>query len=199
MPEQDLVELAVDASLWERCFTVTPLVLIGTREAGGADDLAPKHMVTRFGWQNYFAFVCSPRHGTYQNVQRERAFTVSFPKPEGLLETTLAASPREADGTKPITFALGTFPAQRVDAPLLTEGYAFLECRLARVVDGFGEECLIVGEVIAASVRGSYLRQADRDDHQMLADSPLLAYVYPGRFAVIRETHAFPFAEGFKS
>lgn len=200
MPEQaaGLVELAVDQPLWERFFTIAPLVVVGTREANGDADLAPKHMATPLGWRNYFGFVCAPSHGTYRNARREGGFTVSFPWPLGLLSTTLSASPREQDGSKPVTLALDTFPAERVAGPLLVDAYLYLECRLERIIDGFGDNSLVIGEIVAARVREDYLRQSDLDDHQLLAQSPLLAYVHPGRFAVIAETHAFPFPMGFK-
>ena len=35
-----------DGPIWERAFFVHPLVLIGTLEANGNPDFAPKHMVT---------------------------------------------------------------------------------------------------------------------------------------------------------
>ncbi|NIQ57054.1 MAG: flavin reductase, partial [Gammaproteobacteria bacterium] len=53
-----------------------PLVLVGTREGEGAYDLAPKHMATPLGWGDYFCFVCTPEHRTYQNATREEEFTV---------------------------------------------------------------------------------------------------------------------------
>lgn len=31
-------------SLWSRVFSVAPLVVVGTREAEGSYDLAPKHL-----------------------------------------------------------------------------------------------------------------------------------------------------------
>ena len=36
----DLIELDTSESIWESFFTVFPLVVIGTREADGSDDLA---------------------------------------------------------------------------------------------------------------------------------------------------------------
>ena len=82
------VELDVRLPLWGRFFTVAPLVLVGTCEADGSFDLAPKHMVLPLGWQNYIGFVCTPRHATYFNAWRERAFTVSYPRPDQLVETS---------------------------------------------------------------------------------------------------------------
>src|SRR5262247_1436526 len=106
--------LEADLPIWERFFTVAPLVLIGTRE-NERYDLAPKHMVTPMGWENYFGFVCAHRHRTYQNIQRERAFTVSYPRPTQLVLTSLAAAPRCGDDTKPSLLALPTFPASQID------------------------------------------------------------------------------------
>jgi hypothetical protein len=41
---EGLVELTTVAPNWDRFFTIAPLNLVGTREADGSDDLAPKHM-----------------------------------------------------------------------------------------------------------------------------------------------------------
>ena len=64
----DLIELDTSVPVWEQFFTVAPLVLVGTTDPDGALDMAPKHMVTPMGWQNYFGFVCTPAHGTCSAV-----------------------------------------------------------------------------------------------------------------------------------
>ncbi len=107
----NVVTLAGDLPIWERVFTVNPLVVVGTRERDGGYDLAPKHMAFPMGWENYFGFVCTPRHATYHNIRRKGASTVSYPRPTQVVLASLAASPREADGTKPALYALPTFPA----------------------------------------------------------------------------------------
>ena len=91
----DLVTLQEDWPVWDRVFTVNPLVLIGTRERGGGYDLAPKHMAFPMGWENYFGFVCTLRHATYHNARREGAFTVSYPKPTQIVLASLSATRRE--------------------------------------------------------------------------------------------------------
>jgi len=189
------VELDVDVSVWERIFTVAPLVLVGTREADGRYDLAPKHMVLPLGWQNYFGFVCTPRHATYANAERERAFTVSYPRPSQLVHASLAASPRCADGGKPASALLPTVPARRI-AGVLVEGATLqLECELERIVEGFGENGLVVGRIVAAYADPAALRDAEREPETVLAESPVLAYLHPGRFAVLETSLSFPFPE----
>jgi hypothetical protein len=123
---EELVKLRGDLPIWERVFTVSPLVLVGTREESGDYDLAPKHMVLPLGWGNYFGFACTPTHGTYANVQREGVFTVSYPRPTQVVVTSLAAAPREPDGKKPAVDVLSTFPASEVDGVFVRDGYLFL-------------------------------------------------------------------------
>jgi len=193
-----LVSIDIRHPIWDRFFTVAPLVLVGTHDADGAIDIAPKHMVTPMGWQNYFGFVCTPRHGTYANIKRDGVFTVTYPKPTQWLEASLAAAPRFGDGEKPSLKGVATFPAAEVNGVLVADGYLFLECEIDRFVDDFGVNSLIVGKIVAASVDEAYARASERDDQDLIYDAPLLTYLHPGRFAVIKETNAFPFPAGMK-
>ena len=192
-----LVALETDQPIWDRFFTVAPLVVIGSREPTGEFDLAPKHMATPLSWENYFGFVCTPKHGTYQNIKREGVFTVSFPNPDQVLLTSLSAAPRCDDASKPSLEMLSTIEATEIDGVFLEDSYLFFECRLDRIVDGFGDNSLIAGRVVAAQVSESALRSYDRDDQDVLHNSPLMAYLPPGRYASIDNTFSYPFPKGF--
>ena len=194
----ELIELDTSESIWERFFTVFPLVVIGTREADGSDDLAPKHLAMPMSWKNHFGFVCTPRHNTYQNIQRDGQFAVSYMRPSQTVLASLAATPRCDDGSKPITQALPTFAAESVNAPLVQDGYLFLECELQQILDDLGENSLILGRIIAARVAEDALRSSELDDEDLIFASPLLAYLYPGRFTEIANTTKLPFPAGFK-
>ena len=189
------IELDVRAPIWERVYTVAPLVLVGTRELDGRDDLAPKHMAMPLGWQNYFGFVCTPRHATYTNAQREQAFTVSFPTATQLVETSLTASPRFVDGSKPATSILSVVPARHVAGPLVEGAYLQLECELDRVIEGFGENGLIVGRIVAAYAAPDALRDLENEADASLRAMPPIAYIHPDRFIAVTETLSFPFPE----
>lgn len=197
-PIPGTVELDVSKPIWDHVFMVSPLVVIGSHQGGGAYDLAPKHMALPLGWQNYFGFVCTPSHRTYLNVRQERAFAVSYPRPSRVSEVGLAASPRRRDDSKPLIDELPTIPTREIDALFLQDSYLYLECRLNRIVDGFGENSLIVGKIIAAYAGTEDVRSPERNDGDALTDAPLLAYVWPNRFSHIRETEAFPFPPHFK-
>ena len=193
-----LIELDISNSIWESFFTVFPLVVIGTREADGSDDLAPKHMAMPMSWENHFGFVCTPRHNTYQNIQRDRQFSVTYMRPSQTVLASLAATPRCEDGSKPITQALPTFAAQTINAAFVEDGYLFLECELKQIVDELGENSLIIGQIISARVAEDALRSSDQDDEDLIYSTPLLAYLYPGRFAEIANSNKLPFPAGFK-
>lgn len=191
--QSELVELSVDGPVWDRFFTVAPLVLVGTTDANGALDFAPKHMVTPMGWQNYFGFICSPEHSTCINIGRTGVFTVSYPKPSQMLFASLAASPRTVIGTKPVLDYFETFPAKHIDASFVEHCQVYFECRQFKTIDGFGDNCLIAGEIVAARADPAYLRSNEIDDQELLRVAPLLTYLAPGRFATVETTNAFPF------
>lgn len=195
---ENLIELDTSESIWESFFTVFPLVVIGTREADGSDDLAPKHLAMPMSWKNHFGFVCTPRHNTYQNIQRDREFSVTYMRPSQTVLASLAATPRCDDGSKPITQALPTFAAEKVNASFMQDGYLFLECELQQIIDDLGDNSLIMGRIIAARVAEDELRSSELDDEDLIYASPLLAYLYPGRFTEIANTNKLPFPAGFK-
>lgn len=197
-PLPRLVPLDTSRPIWDGFFMPAPLVLVGTREPQGEQDFAPKHMVTPMGWENFFGFVCTPRHATYQNVVREQAFTVTFPRPSQIVLSSLAAAPRCDDDVKPSMAALPTFPATQVAGNFVRDGYLFMECTLDRIVDGFGVNSLIVGHIVAAQVDELAMRGSEQDDSDVIRRCPLLAYLSPGRFAEIKHSFSFPYPADFR-
>lgn len=179
--------------LWQRVFTVAPLVVVGTKE-GDRYNLAPKHMVVPLGTDNYIGFVCTPAHATFQNIQENGFYTISFIHPSQVIIASLAASSRVNEaGDKPGLLGLPMSRARTVDCVLVDEAYLQLECELEKFVGGFGEHSLIAGRVVDAYADERALRISDADEQRVLLESPLIAYVHPGRFAKISETYAFPF------
>ena len=191
-----LIPIPIDRPIWDRFFGVYPLVIVGSKGDDGY-NLAPKHLAMPLGWENYYCFVCSPQHTTYDNIRRNGVFTVSYPRPAEVLLTSLAAAPRCEDRSKPSLLVLPTFPARQVDGVMVKGCCLFLECELHSILDGFGPNSLIIGKVVAAAAPENALRAEDHDEAEQIYQSPLLAYVSPGRFAEIRQTTAFPFPKGF--
>ena len=192
-----LIELPTGAGLWDRVFSVAPLVLVGTKEGDGW-DFAPKHMAMPLGWEGFYCFVCTPRHATYRNLRAHPQFTVSFPRPEQVVESSLAAGGRYAEDAKPALAAIPTAPAKVVDGRVVAGCALYLECELERILDGFGSASLVVGRVVAAFAEREALRGAEVDDGDLVHRLPPLAYLAPGRFAAVRESLAFPYLVDFR-
>jgi flavin reductase (DIM6/NTAB) family NADH-FMN oxidoreductase RutF len=192
-----LTELDPTLSVWARIFTVSSLVVIGTRE-GEHYDLAPKHMAGPLGWDGYYGFVCTPSHGTYHNARGAGAFTVSYPRPDQVVVASLTAAPRCGEGEPtPGLDALPTLRAQRVEGRVLRDAVLVLECELDRIIDGFGEASLVVGRIVTARAHPAALRTTGVDDEEVVRRSPLLAYLSPSRYAAVDHSLPFPFPAGF--
>ena len=192
------VGLSTDQPIWERFFLVAPLVVVGTIEPDGTPDLAPKHLVGPASWGNLFGFVCTPSHATYRNVVREEVFTVSYLRPGQIVQASLASAPRDTEGDKPSLAAIPTRRAEAVPG-VVVEGCAiYLECRLDRIVDDLDDNSLVIGRIVAAHVDREALRDPDRDDADVLAASPVLAFLSPDHFATVRGGLHFPFHAGWK-
>lgn len=176
--------------------TVAPLVVVGTVEPDGSADLAPKHMVMPVG-DRHVAFTCSPSHATHVNLRRTGAFTVAWPRQDAVLATSLGAAPRADDGSKPSLAAVPARRATAVEAWALADARLVLECRLDRVVDGYGPWSVVVGEVVHAEAAADAVLAHDEDPHDVLARSPVLAHVPPAHVAVVERAHRFPFHAGF--
>lgn len=196
-PKQ-LITLPMDEPIWDRFFSVFPLVLLGTLQEGGRYNLAPKHMAMPMGWENWFGFICAPAHRTYQNALRTGSFTVNYPRPDQVVFTSLAAAPRNDYDDKPELLALPVFPAQAVEGVLVEGCSLYLECALERVIDDLGPNSLLIGKVVLAHAHVDALRGENRDDNDIVRDMPMIAYLAPGRFAVIERSQSFPFPLGFK-
>lgn len=183
--------------IWDRFYLVHPLVIIGTTELDGKPDLAPKHMAGPVSWGNLFGFVCSERHATYRNVVRNGVFTVSYPRVEQVVMVSLTAAPRIDDDSKPSLGAVPTVPATVVEGPLLAGALLHLECELERTVDDLEDNSLVIGRVVVAHIDDRALRQLDREDEDVLAAAPVVAYLQPDRFTAIDRAQAFPFHAGW--
>ena len=190
------IVLDLDGPALDRVFRVAPLVVVGTQEDDGAVDLAPKHMVMPVG-ERHLAFTCTPDHATMRNTQRTRSFTVSWVSPDHVVAASLAAAPRQ-HGDKPSLDGVPTRPATVVAGAVLAGAPLTAECRLVRVVGGFGRWRVVVGEVVHAEADPAAVVTTDEDPHDALARAPVLAYVHPDHVATIDHVDRFPYHVGFR-
>ncbi len=196
----NMIEIDLDQDVWSQCYTVHSLVVIGSKEETGAYNFAPKHMAMPMGFSNQFGFMGTPRKRTYRNVKREKAFTVSYPKPSQLVMSSLTATRREDDDSKPILDQIPTVASKIIDGKFIEDSYFHLECKLTECLGKFGEWEIVVGEIVAARVQKEAARKRGNgmDESKLIYESPLLAYLHPDRFSIIKESHVFPYPKEFK-
>lgn len=198
--ETNMIEIDLDQDVWNHCYTVHSLIVIGSKEESGAYNFAPKHMAMPLGFSNQFGFMGTPRKSTYRNVQREKEFTVSYPKPSQLVISSLTSTRREEDDSKPILDKIPTVASKVVDGKFIKDSYFHLECKLTECLGKFGEWEVVVGEIVAARIQKEAARKRGNgmDESELIYDFPLLAYLHPDRFSIIKESHAFPYPKEFK-
>ena len=166
------VPIPTDLPVWGRFFTVAPLVLVATRES----RRPPRHRAEAHGDAAGLAELLLLR---VQPPPRHPAEHRGNARVHGQLSARGADRPGQhggraarADDSKPSLAALATLPATAVDGVLVEDSYLWLECRLERIIDGFGDNSLIIGSIVAAALDERALRHSDSDDSDVIHASP---------------------------
>jgi flavin reductase (DIM6/NTAB) family NADH-FMN oxidoreductase RutF len=182
-----------------RYFTVKPLILVTTLGPTGLPNVAPKTQNMDVGRrEQYFAFVCTPQHHTYQNAKANREFVVNYPGPE-LIEKVSAAAQLAEDSDEIVLAGLTSIPSLVVKPPRIKECYLHLECKLLETKD-LEDSSLILGKIVARSAdeEFSFERGKSKENIRLLSEHPLLAYVYPDHYAKISVAEEFAFPKNYK-
>lgn len=203
MSEQEsnsMIDITDEPNLWERIFMVHSLLVIGSREKNGDYNMAPKHMAMPLGMGPYIGFMGTPRKTTYQNIKREKVFTVSYPQSDQLVFSSITASSRDEEDEKPAILTVPKVDAQKIDGKFIKGSYLQFECTLHDIMGKFGEWEMIVGKIVAAYVHEDAIRKEgiEADDASLISNNPLLAYLHPGRFSIIKKSNTFPLPKDFK-
>ena len=142
---EDLVEISTEAPIWERFFTVAPLVLVATKRAATTTSrrsISP----CRSAGRTTSASSAARRTRRHRNLEAHPEFTVSFPRGRPDRQSSLlAAGSRLDDRSKPTLAPFRSSRPARWTACSSRAAALYLECALERVIDGFGENSLIVG------------------------------------------------------
>jgi len=170
------------------------VALITTVSPSGVVNVAPKTQVMPVGRHNYWGFACCKQHHTYTNVVEQGEFVVNMPGLE-LIGKISDASQEFPEGTDELAaIGLCRFPSLQVRVPSITECGVHIECVRHTVLDAFGGDSLIIGRVVAARV-DSELMLAPQ--HTM-SKKPLLVYVHPNHYTIIRDFAPFAFPPNYK-
>ena len=174
------VALPLDKRAWHPSLLPGQIVLVSTVDADGRPNVAPKSWVTMASFETpALAFGCNVGHATYKNVVATNAFVVNV-LPEELVGTAWALSDLHGDERLRAS-GLTMSPATAVAAPLVEECRAHLECELDDV-KRYGDEVLIFGRVVAASIDESCLDGGPDERYARLAPA---FFLEAGTFAAL--------------
>ncbi|MEX1157574.1 MAG: flavin reductase family protein [Thermomicrobiales bacterium] len=149
------VAIDLDKHRWHPSPLVGQIVLLSTVDAAGQPNIAPKSWVTMVAFTGpVLAFGCNTAHTTYLNAIATGAFVVNIPG-EDLVER-IWAMPASHRADRIARSGLTLAPSRVVPPPLIVECRAHLECR-TDAVQQYGDEVLIFGQVVAASMNASCL------------------------------------------
>jgi len=182
-----------------RYYSVKPIILVTTIGPSGISNVAPKTQCMDVGRrEEYFAFVCTPQHHTYQNIKANREFVVNYPGPE--LIQKVSATSQFAEKVDEIALAgLTSIPSLVVKPPRIKECKVHLECRLTEIKD-LDVGSIILGKIVARSATQevSFEREKAEENINLLLNHPLLAYVYPDHYTAIQAATKFIFPKNYK-
>jgi flavin reductase (DIM6/NTAB) family NADH-FMN oxidoreductase RutF len=156
---KEKASLDPDKRSWRPSPLLGQIVLVTTLNEDGQSNVAPKSWISMMVFQPpLLALGCNLAHWTARNILRSREFVVNVPG-DDLAEAVWRIGglphprPVEAAGWTPV-------PAERVSPPRIEECRAHLECVLERHLS-FGNEVLILGRIVAASVDKAALETED--------------------------------------
>ncbi len=169
----------------ERNFIVRPVVLITTVNKEGTPNAAVKTNFMTVSSMTSYAFYCSPKHHTYQNVMETREFVINIPTEDIITKVLKAARITEkpcSAGLNEIERAgLTPIPSEKVRPPRVKECVAHYECLL-----DWYKGNLIVGKVVAASVDKSLMDKTDNKKFIVIGAGKTDSY------GVVSETKKWP-------
>jgi flavin reductase (DIM6/NTAB) family NADH-FMN oxidoreductase RutF len=188
------VSLNLDRFVGGQFFCPEMVVLVTTMSTSGIFNVAPKTQAMPVGRGNYWAFACCSSHHTYQNVLQQGEFVVNIPGPELIEHISRASADTPAGADEIDACGLTAIPSRQVAVPSILECRVHLECKRYQVIDGLGGDSLIIGKIVAACGDQDFVST----DVRILAEKPVLAYVHPDHYTLVKEVRKFQFPRNYK-
>jgi flavin reductase (DIM6/NTAB) family NADH-FMN oxidoreductase RutF len=156
---KEKVNFSSDKRNWSPSPLLGQIVLVTSLNGDGQSNVAPKSWISMMAFEpSLLALGCNAAHWTAQNILQRREFVVNIPG-DDLAELVWQAHtlphPRPVEN-------IGLTPraAQKVKPPLIEECKAHVECSMVQYV-AFGDELIILGQILAASVDREALEAQD--------------------------------------
>ena len=160
------VSFPIDKRRWRPSLIPGPVVLISTNDKNGVPNIAPKSWVQMISFDPPMLMFSGTRDNTTEvNILSGGCFGVN------LVDSSMASIVYgciEWHGQERIRkTGFKLFRAAEIDAPLVSECKAHLECRL-HSTQQIGSGYLVFGEIVASSIWDEILRAEQGKQYEML-------------------------------
>lgn len=130
------------------------------------------------------AILCGQNHHTYQYIRKTGAFAINIPEAkmvDAVLGCGVISGSTGVDKFE--KFGLTREKAEKINAPLVEEAFANIECQISQVVD-MGAGALLLAQVVSSQVDERHFK-----DGQLTFENglELLHHMSGNRFCVSRE------------
>ena len=156
---KEKVSLSFDKRMWSPSPLLGQIVLVTSLNEDGQSNVAPKSWISMMAFEpSLLALGCNLAHWTARNILARQEFVVNIPGDE-LVDVVWKS--HSLPHPRPVeSIGLTSMPAQKVRPPLIAECKAHLECTYLQHL-AFGEEVILLGKIVAASVDREALEAQD--------------------------------------
>lgn len=179
---KEKVSFAPDKRTWKPSPLVGQIVLVTTLNDDEQSNVAPKSWISMMAFEpSLLALGCNTEHWTAKNILRSKEFVVNVPSDdlaEHVWDSHTLPHPRPVE-----SIGLTPSPAQKVKPPLIEECKAHLECNLVQHLT-FGDEVILLDEIVAGSVDKKVLEAQDPYEHLRM-----LVFLESRAYGVIEGAH----------
>ena len=178
-----------DIDITQRNWHPTPLVgsivLVTTVDTDGNLNIAPKSWVSLVSANPFRVIIgCNHTHHTAINLLSTKECVLNFPSDDIVKKTWDAHHYLEPCKEEATLRGFSTLPSKIVTPSRLVECRAHIECRF-ETVHSFGEECILIVEVVAASVDEEAF--AYEDIYNYLRP---IFFIEPKVYGIIEKSHS---------
>jgi len=181
------VNFPIDKKKWNPSLIPGIIALISTNDLTGNPNIAPKSWIQMISFEPPIIMFSGSKDGTTEkNIEQTNCFSVNF------IDSSLASITYNCiqwHGNDRITKAgLTLTNAMKINAPLIKECKAHLECQLVDTKE-IGSGYVIFGEIVAASIWEDILNARPEDRYELLDQ---IVFLEDNLFSRINRIQAVP-------
>ncbi|HET8992748.1 MAG TPA: flavin reductase family protein [Rhodococcus sp. (in: high G+C Gram-positive bacteria)] len=180
----------LSAGRFYRLLTATivprPIAWVSTASADGVANVAPYSFFTVTSTSPpVVQFTSVGRKDSLRNIEETGEFVINVASVPLMDQVNASSAPFAHDVDEFAAVGLDAEPSERVRPPRVAQSPASIECTLHRVIE-VGDSFVVMGDVVAVTVRQDVLAEDDAPDFALLAPASRLGRIEWGLTPAVR-------------